>query len=46
MCNLQNAVSVKGKEKKTNPRGHWLEYAEPAFGKVCALKSLIFMVFK
>uniref|UniRef100_A0A7G3AMI3 Oligopeptide transporter 1 n=1 Tax=Lutzomyia longipalpis TaxID=7200 RepID=A0A7G3AMI3_LUTLO len=30
---IGNAIASWSKEKKVNPRSHWLEYAEPKYGK-------------
>ncbi|GAB0100309.1 peptide transporter family 1-like [Sergentomyia squamirostris] len=30
---IRNAITTRSKERKTNPRDHWLEYAEPKYGK-------------
>ncbi|CAO1383586.1 unnamed protein product [Diamesa tonsa] len=38
-----NAVSTKRKEKHTNPREHWLDYAENAFGKKLVMETKILM---
>ncbi|KAL7030430.1 hypothetical protein ACKWTF_006656 [Chironomus riparius] len=38
-----NAISTKRKEKITNPRNHWLEYAEPKFGKKLVMETKILL---
>ncbi|XP_070494679.1 peptide transporter family 1-like [Chironomus tepperi] len=38
-----NAISTKKKEKATNPREHWLEYAEPKFGKKLVMETKILL---
>lgn len=30
---IGNAIVSRSKEKRTNPRSHWLEYSEPKYGK-------------
>ena len=36
-------MSTKRKEKKTNPREHWLDYAEKKFGKKLVMETKILM---
>ncbi|XP_070494678.1 peptide transporter family 1-like [Chironomus tepperi] len=40
---IGNAVSTSKKEKATNPRNHWLEYAEPKFGKKLVMETKILL---
>ncbi|KAL7030445.1 hypothetical protein ACKWTF_006659 [Chironomus riparius] len=40
---FQEAISTKKKEKDTNPREHWLEYAEPRFGKKLVMETKILL---
>lgn len=47
---IGNALSTRGREKNTNPRYHWLDYAEAKCGKTlvydvkCLLKVLVLYV--
>uniref|UniRef100_A0AAG5DLX8 Oligopeptide transporter 1 n=1 Tax=Anopheles atroparvus TaxID=41427 RepID=A0AAG5DLX8_ANOAO len=40
---IGNALSVRAKERTISPRSHWLDYAEPKYGKniVSDIKSLL-----
>ncbi|XP_035784867.1 peptide transporter family 1-like [Anopheles albimanus] len=40
---IRNALTVRSKERTVNPREHWLDYAEPKYGKgiVADIKSLM-----
>ncbi|XP_070494632.1 peptide transporter family 1-like [Chironomus tepperi] len=40
---ISEAISTKKKEKATNPREHWLEYAEPKFGKKLVMETKILL---
>jgi dipeptide/tripeptide permease len=40
---FQEALRVKKKEKNTNPREHWLDYAENTFGRKLVLETRILL---
>ena len=40
---MQNALSTRKREKTTNPREHWLEYAENTYGKKLVMETKILL---
>lgn len=40
---MQTAIKTKSKQKATNPKGHWLEYAEDKFGKKLVTETKILL---
>lgn len=47
---ISNALKTRSRERHTNPRYHWLDYAEPKYGKTlvydvkCLLKVLVLYI--
>lgn len=40
---ISNAISTRKREKATNPREHWLEYAAPKYGKKLVMETKILL---
>jgi solute carrier family 15 (oligopeptide transporter), member 1 len=40
---FQTAISTKGREKHTNPKDHWLDYAESTHGKKLVMETKILL---